>query len=249
MQAAEKPSVQPVVQALYDLRVYLSEDFLGGPRLLKLAWVINFQKGATAFYVLALMLLFNNFSTAAWVYLALHGTYGACWLMKHFAFPDRGWEKRVTLGGGLLAFLFVLGPYWVAPTLLISGVLGPEHPQPSNLLLAFSISLHTLGVAIMLSADAQKTFSLRCRPGLIQDGMFKYIRHPNYLGEMMIYAAYALLVQHWMPWLILAWVWSAIFLVNILMKEASLARYPEWAAYKARTGMLLPRLARPAKDA
>ena len=29
---------------------------------------------------------------------------------------------------------------------------------------------------------------------------------------------------------------------NMLMKEASMSRYPEWDAYKARTGMLLPRL-------
>ena len=31
-------------------------------------------------------------------------------------------------------------------------------------------------------------------------------------------------------------------LTNMLWKEASMARYPEWASYKARTGMLLPRL-------
>jgi hypothetical protein len=31
----------------------------------------------------------------------------------------------------------------------------------------------------------------------------------------------------------------------MLGKEASMSRYPEWAAYKSRTGMLLPRLRRP----
>ena len=39
------------------LRSYLSEDFLGGPRVLKLNWVINFQKGGTLPFVLALMAL------------------------------------------------------------------------------------------------------------------------------------------------------------------------------------------------
>jgi protein-S-isoprenylcysteine O-methyltransferase Ste14 len=57
---------------------------------------------------------------------------------------------------------------------------------------------------------------------------------------MMLYGAYALIVQHWIPWLILAWVWGGIFSVNMLMKEASMSRYPAWEAYKARTGMLLP---------
>jgi len=235
------PAAHPLVQTMRRINNYLSQDFLGGPRLLKMAWVINFQKGGTLFYVALLMLWFQNDSTAAWVYLALHGSYGLCWLIKHFAFPDASWEKRVTLGGGLLAFLFVLGPYWISPYLLISGVLGPDHPAPSNAWLAFCIGLHTVGVVIMAAADSQKYYMLKYRGGLIEEGMFKYIRHPNYLGEMMLYAAYAIIVQHWIPWLILAWVWIGIFLVNMLMKEASLARYPGWPAYKARTGLLLPR--------
>jgi hypothetical protein len=42
------------------------------------------------------------------------------------------------------------------------------------------------------------------------------------LGEMMLYTSFALLVQHWLPWIVL------------------ISRYPEWEAYKARTGRLLP---------
>ena len=66
----------------------LSEDFLGGPKRLKFAWSINLHKGASALVVLLLMLIYRNFSTAAWVYLALHGRYGFIWLFKHFTFPD-----------------------------------------------------------------------------------------------------------------------------------------------------------------
>lgn len=224
---------------------WLSEDFMGGPRVLKMAWVINFQKGGTAPLVLALMALYGNWSTVAWIYLALHGTYGLCWLLKHLAFPDPGWEKRVTFGGGAMAFLLVLGPYWLFPWLLISPVLGAHRPPPSPALLAAAVSLHTLGVVIMMSADSQKYFTLKYRRGLIEEGMFARTRHPNYLGEMMLYAAYALLVRHWLPWLILAWVWGAVFLLNILHQEASLSRYPGWRAYRARSGLLLPRLRAP----
>jgi hypothetical protein len=35
----------------------------------------------------------------------------------------------------------------------------------------------------------------------------------------------------------------------MLGKEASMSRYPEWAAYKARTGMLVPRLRVPSAAA
>jgi steroid 5-alpha reductase family enzyme len=64
------------------------------------------------------------------------------------------------------------------------------------------------------------------------------VRHPNYLGEMMLYGSFALLAQHWAPWVVLAWVWLGVFVPNMLRKEASMSRYPEWAAYKACSGFL-----------
>ena len=221
---------------------FMTERFLGGPQVLKLAWVINFQKTGTIFYILLLMNYYQNFSVAACVYLALHGMYGFCWILKHFAFPDRSWEKKVTIGGGLMAFVLVLGLYWVFPYLLISGILGPDQKMASLTVLTAAISLHTLGVVIMMTADCQKYFTLKYHQGLIREGLFKYIRHPNYLGEIMLYASYAMIVQHWIPWAILVWVWIGVFLVNILQKEASMSRYQEWTEYKKQSGMLIPKL-------
>ena len=220
---------------------FMTERFLGGPQVLKLAWVINFQKTGTFFYILLLMNYYQNFSVAACVYLALHGMYGFCWMLKHFVFPDRNWEKKVTIGGGLMAFVLVLGLYWVFPYLLISGILGPDQKMASLTVLTAAISVHTLGVVIMMTADCQKYFTLKYQKGLIREGLFKYIRHPNYLGEIMLYASYAMIVQHWIPWAILAWVWIGVFLVNILQKEASMSRYQEWKEYKRQSGMLIPK--------
>ena len=92
----------------------------------------------------------------------------------------------------------------------------------------------------MIAADAQKFFTLRAQPGLITDGMFRYIRHPNYLGEMLVYGSFALMVWHWLPWLVLAIVWICVFAVNMVMKEASLSRYPGWGEYRRRSWWLLP---------
>ncbi|MFW6066852.1 MAG: methyltransferase family protein [Myxococcota bacterium] len=221
-------------------RDHLSQDFLGGPRVLKAAWVINLQKGGTLPFVLALMWAYDNWSTAAWTYAALHGTYGLCWLLKDAVFPDPNWEKRVTFGGAVNMWLLVLGLYWVAPWILVSQRVAASHG-----LLFAAVVVHTLGVVIMMASDAQKFFVLKERKGLITTGWFARVRHPNYLGEMMLYGAYALLAQHWAPWLILAWVWTGLFLPNMLAKERSMARYPEWEAYKARSGFLLPKLRRP----
>jgi protein-S-isoprenylcysteine O-methyltransferase Ste14 len=239
METIKKQEAPNWVKAVNACNIYLSQDLLGGPKVIKIAWVINLHKSLTVFVVGIFMILFNNYSTAAWVYMALHGTYGFCWLLKHVAFRDSRWETKATPGGAVCLFLF-LAAYWIAPYLLISDVLGADRPAPSNWFLAFCIALFVLGLTIMIASDCQKNFTLKYRQGLITDGMFKYVRHPNYLGEMMSYASYALLAGHWIPWLVLAYWWTTVFFVGMLLIESSLSRYPEWEAYKARTGRLLP---------
>src|SRR5579885_61680 len=229
-------------QAMRRFTDWLVCDFGGGPRPWKFAWVIDVQKAGTFFFLGLLMAWYHNTTVAAWIYLALHGSYGLVWIVKDLAFPDPNWQRRITIGGGINAFLGVLGWYWVFGWLLMSGVSQPHYPLPDPAWFALCISLCILGCAIMIAADAQKYFTLRLKRGLITDGMFRYVRHPNYLGEMMIYGSFALMVWHWLPFVVLAWVWLGLFAVNMTLKEASLSRQPEWAAYRARTGWLLPKL-------
>jgi protein-S-isoprenylcysteine O-methyltransferase Ste14 len=227
-------------QRMQALTGWLVNDFLGGPRPWKFAWVINFQKVGTFFFLGFLMWYYGNFSTSAWVYLALQGSYGLVWFIKDMAFPDPSWQKKITIGGGIMAFAGVLGWYWVFGWILISGTSQPVYPLPDAAWYALCISLCITGCVIMIAADAQKFFTLRIRRGLITDGMHRYIRHPNYLGEMMIYGSFALMVWHWLPLLVLAWVWIGLFAVNMIMKEASMSRYPQWADYRKRSWWLIP---------
>jgi protein-S-isoprenylcysteine O-methyltransferase Ste14 len=227
--------------AMRRLNGWLSQDFLGGPRPWKLAWVVNAQKAGTFVFLGALIAFYGNVSAAAWIYLALHGSYGLAWIIKDLAFPDPGWQARVTLGGGFNAFALVLGWYWLFGWLLISGTAVPVYPLPDVAWYCLCISLCLVGSVVMVAADAQKYFTLRLRPGLIEDGMFRHIRHPNYLGEMMVYGSFALLVWHWLPALVLAWVWGGVFWPNMVAKEASLSRHAGWAEYRRRTGWLLPK--------
>lgn len=217
----------------------LTDDFLGGPRVLTLASVINLQKGGTLVFVLALMWFHHVWTPTAWIYLGLHGSYGLIWLLKEAIFPDPSWQKKITFAGAVNAWLFVLGLYWIAPWLIVT-----QRIEQTPTVLGAAIVLYALGVALMVGADAQKYFVLRARRGLIVDGFFARTRNPNYLGEMMIYSSFAVVAGHWLPWAVLAWVWLFLFVPNMLRKDASMARYPEWAAYRSRTGLLLPRIGR-----
>lgn len=222
-----------------------SEDLLGGPRPWRLSDVINLQKGASLPVLALLALLYGNQTPGAWLYVGLHGGYGLVWLLKEAAFPDARWRVRVTIPGGIMAFVGVLGWYWVIGWLLIRRPTPPAYPLPDPLWFALAVILCLTGTAIMVAADAQKHFLLRERPGLIRTGMFRRIRHPNYLGEMMIYGSFALLAHHWGAWLILGAIWLLIFLPNMAVKEARMARHPGWEVWRAETGWILPRLLPP----
>ena len=197
---------------------------------------IDLHKSLTALVVLAMMFGYGNFSAAAWTYLALHGSYGLMWVYKSWVFPDRQWNEPVSNAYAVQLFAG-LGLYWVAPWLLISS--GAEAP---GWIIGLSVALCGFGTLLHYGADAQKYFVLRARPGLITDGFFARTRNPNYLGEILLYAGFATLSMHWVPWLINAFYWVVVFIPNMRKKDLSMSRYPEWDAYVARSGILLPKL-------
>lgn len=217
---------------------------------------IDLHKAATGPFVLAMMQAFGVSTAAAWTYVALHGTYGIAWVLKDVALGDNRWRRRVGSSAILAAWAF-LTLYWIAPAILILGPagyldLGKWEPS-GHVGLAAAIVVYSVGLVLMIGADAQKNALLMkgttgvkaapsAEPGLITTGFFARTRHPNYLGEMAIYASFALVVGHWLPWLILAAVWGLFFLPNMLAIEARLSRYPEYEAWRRRTGFLLPRL-------
>lgn len=203
---------------------------------MKIKYAINLHKALTFAVVLGLMVVYQNFTIAPWIYLALHGTYGIMWLIKDSLYPDRQWEEQISFVQGLIIFVF-LGSYWVAPVVLISSGV-----QPSAPLMAIAIATNLFGVFLHYGSDAQKYFTLKYNKGLITEGFFSRSRNPNYLGEILIYLGFALLTQHWLPFAILGVFSVLVFVPNMRKKDQSLSRYPEFAAYKERSGLLLPKL-------
>ena len=83
---------------------------------------------------------------------------------------------------------------------------------------------------------------LRYKKGLIADGMMKYTRNPNYLGEMMIYGSFVLLVNDSLSYACVMQVWFTLFVLRIWQKERSLRKKEGWAEYKARSWVLVPKV-------
>jgi len=203
---------------------------------MKLRQPINLHKGLTAFTVMGMMCYYDNFGTGAWVYLALHGSYGFLWLFKDTTFPDNQWQKQVSVPYAILVFC-ALGLYWLAPFILIS-----EHRMPGDLIIAGAVAFNMFGMVLHFGSDAQKFFTLKYKRGLITEGFFARCRNPNYLGELLIYLGFAMLSTSWIGFIGITVFFAAVFIPGILKKEKSLSRYPEFAEYKRRSGLLLPKV-------
>ena len=76
----------------------------------------------------------------------------------------------------------------MSPAILL--VLGFGEQNPSNKRIAFCVSSMITGIFFMAASDAQKYFTLKHKPGLISDGMFKLTRSPNFFGEFLIYLSF-----------------------------------------------------------
>jgi steroid 5-alpha reductase family enzyme len=198
---------------------------------------INLHKALVIPVVVALMIVYQNFSTPAFVYLALHGTYSVLWLIKEATYPDRRFQERVPVWVGLVFIFLPLGLYYIAPYILISrGV------SPPPAVIGAAVSLTMLGVFLHYVSDAQKYYTLRYQKDLITDGLFSRTRNPNYLGEILIYCGFAVLAMHWLPFVILGgWVFG-YFLRNMMQKDRSISRHPGWDDYRKHSGLLWPRI-------
>jgi len=170
------------------------------------------------------------------IYLAMHGCYGFCWLLKYVYFPDWGFELE------LHPVLYVLcfgsaAAHWITSWLVVNA----SGDAPAYLV-CLAMMLFIMGMFFMYVADAQKFVFLKYNKGrLIREGVFTHTRNPNYLGEIMIYSGYCLLSRHWLPWVICVSFWTFLFAPNILAKEKSLSRYPDWDLYTSHSGILIPR--------
>lgn len=197
---------------------------------------IDTHKAATGPFVLALIAIYGQWQNpTAWVYLALHGTYGVLWALKSRIFPDKNWEQSTGWGYGLVIW-GGLTLYWIAPWLLTS-----RSTQAPPWYLGMCISLYSLGLFLNFGTDMQKFIELKIQPGhLIVDGMMKFSRNLNYFGELLIYLGFGLLAMHWLPILVLGLFMVIVWIPNMRKKDRSLSRYSDFPEYRQQSRFFIP---------
>mmetsp|Transcript_16774 Transcript_16774/g.23337 ORF Transcript_16774/g.23337 Transcript_16774/m.23337 type:complete len:221 (+) Transcript_16774:200-862(+) len=211
--------------------------------VLKQKYFIDSHKGATPIFILFLIWYYNQWNnTVAWIYWAMHSSYGILWCTKSYYFPDANWEQPCSLGYVFAIYAF-LNLYWISPWLIISRetplILPPWY-------LGCVLMLYIFGIFLHFVSDMQKTCYLELEKPrrLITSKLWSRSRNPNYLGELMIYTAFALMSYHWVPLLIVGIALAGLWGPNMKKKDKSLSRYSTYEAYRAHSGLLIPYLGR-----
>lgn len=139
----------------------------------------------------------------------------------------------------------------MVPTLIVYGcVLPAAHAMlqaaPGTAGSFLFLGLSVGAVVLQGTADLQMhRFRKRKTGGFIRDGVWKHSRHPNYLGEILMWWGVGLAVVCAFPqqWYLCAGAAAntVLFLtVSIPMADKRQSKKPEFAAYKQQTRMLLP---------
>ena len=139
----------------------------------------------------------------------------------------------------------------MVPTLVVYGCILPAvfvfrydcEPNAGSILF-FAVSVGA--VALQAVSDFQmQSFRKKKYGGFIRLGLWEYSRHPNYLGEILMWWGIALAAISVMPerWYLCAGALAntlLFFCVSIPMADARQSKKPGFEEYKKETRMLLP---------
>ena len=144
---------------------------------------------------------------------------------------------------------------WVSVTLAagLAAMTASEH-KPIGLLGSLGISLWVFGFVVEVVADNQKLKFRREQPGeFITGGLWRYSRHPNYFGEIVLWLGIAILglpvLQGWQYATLISPVFVFFLLTKIsgvrMLEFRANKRWgedPEYQRYRSNTPVLVPRL-------
>lgn len=145
---------------------------------------------------------------------------------------------------------------WVVMTAgaALAVIAGPQRPGPDVWLVLGGL-VWVVGMALEVVADAQKSAFRRNpanRDRFITSGLWGWSQHPNYFGEIVLWAGIALIavpvLSGW-GWLVLVsplFVWLLLTRISgipllVARAEARWGNDPAFRAYRAATPLLVPR--------
>jgi steroid 5-alpha reductase family enzyme len=145
---------------------------------------------------------------------------------------------------------------WLLSLPLQLAVLTPA-PAALGWLDLLGLALWSVGFVFETASDWQLArFRATSTGGVLDTGLWRYTRHPNYFGESLVWWGYGLIALStpWGPWLLLSPVLMTFLLLRVsgvtLLERDMAGRRPGYAEYVRSTSAFFPRPPRrPARTA
>jgi steroid 5-alpha reductase family enzyme len=156
--------------------------------------------------------------------------------------------ERFALASLFTVFLLQAALMWIVSLpLQAAAAIRPE--APLGALDAAGVAVFGIGLAFEAVADAQLARFLadpRSRGGVMQSGLWRYSRHPNYFGDFLVWWGLGIVALAAGA----GWALAGPALMTVLLRRVSGVtllektigdRRPAYAAYAARTSAFFPR--------
>jgi protein-S-isoprenylcysteine O-methyltransferase Ste14 len=174
-------------------------------------------------YLYGFFELFMNIRQRSKTKAASSGDKGSLWLL--YGLITLGYTLSFALGATKMGRM----PHW--NTFFVVGIV------------LFSIGL-IIRIHSMLTLKQYFTFSVAKvdQHKIIETGLYKYIRHPGYLGQWIIFLGISLALSNWLSVVLMMIPTIAGYLYRIRVEEKFMADQlgTEYLNYKSRTKKIIP---------
>jgi steroid 5-alpha reductase family enzyme len=144
---------------------------------------INIAKFITILCLIIFALIYGVHDYRQVLYLCLHISYCLWWLLEQWLFPQRRQQlftEQVSISAFIGILLFV-GVFYSLP-----GYLAFTNTNPIDYLtVAIALPLYIFGSLINTGADVQKMVAKSMGGSLVDDGIWRSVRHINYLASLL----------------------------------------------------------------
>lgn len=173
------------------------------------------------------------------------------WIKRFKGFGDQDWRYiMIRDKAPKLWFITNFGGINMMPTLVVFAAMIPAYniiysQGKVNILAYVGLTLALLSAALQLLSDTDMEKHRKSSTGCIDTGLWKYSRHPNYLGEVLFWWSIYIMQLGYSPSLVSgvgAVLMSLLFVfVSIPMMEKYLmSKYTDYVDYAKKVPMLLP---------
>lgn len=208
------------------------------PMVIAVAFAVGKNLSATAVLVMVAVFLWGVRLTANWAYTFLG--------LEHQDWRYTMLKEKTKVFYPVINFVGI----HLVPTLVVYGCILPvayciRQSVEFNVWCMVGFVLSLLAVSLQTVSDWQmQRFRKRKTGGFIRDGLWKYCRHPNYLGEILMWWGVAIAVvsvsQRW--YLCCGALANTLLFafVSVPMAEKRQSQKAGWQDYKNQTRLLLP---------